>query len=290
MLRPKATEKGLKFDILQCDDLPGTIISDPTRLRQCLINLVNNAIKFTDKGHVYVNLSIEQIDNDSFIRFDVEDTGIGMTDEQQQIVFEEFQQADQTITRKFGGTGLGLSITKRLTEMLGGHISLKSAPGKGSVFTMHVPLEIAEESTPMDKYGIVNQYDTAAVPHGNIYGVKILVAEDARANQKLLEVYLQKMGFFVKIVENGKDAVEEALSGNYDLILMDIQMPVMNGYEATKLIREHGLSIPVIAVTANAMAGDEEKCLAAGCDDYMPKPISGPRLYDLIGQYLAARA
>ena len=173
--------------------------------------------------------------------------------------------------------------------MLGGSIGLTSTPGKGSVFTMRVPLEMAEESVSMDKYEIVNQSSETVEVNENTNGAKVLVAEDTPANQKLLEVYLEKMGFFVKIVENGKEAVEEALSEDYDIILMDIQMPVMNGHDATKLIRQHGLSIPVIAVTANAMAGDKEKCLAAGCDNYLSKPVDKQELSDMLSRYLAVR-
>jgi signal transduction histidine kinase/HPt (histidine-containing phosphotransfer) domain-containing protein len=290
ILRPLALTKGLEFEIVPCTDLPATIHTDSVRMRQCLINLVNNAIKFTEKGHVYMNISIENQDNVPYIRFDVEDTGIGIKAENQQRIFESFAQADNSTTRKFGGTGLGLAITKQLTGLLGGKLSVTSEVGKGSVFTLTIPANIDVRNQPsLDRYnlsGLFGENQKEAEPAR--FSGRILVAEDAKTNQALIKLVLEQLGLEVIIAEDGAEAVDKALDQSFNLIFMDMQMPNMNGYEATAMLRNKGIAVPIVALTAHAMNEDAEKCINAGCDDYMSKPIDRARLIHILNKYLTA--
>ena len=291
ILRPAAIRKSLKFDILQCGQLPSQIYTDAHRIRQCLVNLVGNAIKFTEKGHVYLNVSIEETESQSFIRFDIEDTGIGIEPEEQEAVFELFTQAKGDICRKFGGTGLGLSITKRLAEMLGGTISLVSELDRGSVFTLKIPSGIDSRSpSQYDKYRYVNSLDKISDFSNPVFSGHILIAEDHPSNRKLLTLQLKNLGLDVTIAEDGNAAVRMALDQEYDLILMDMHMPHMNGYKATEKLRAEGITTPIIAQTAFAMVGDEEKCLEAGCDDYITKPIDLKTLEEKLRKYVLLKA
>ncbi|HOL89823.1 MAG TPA: ATP-binding protein, partial [Anaerohalosphaeraceae bacterium] len=275
LLRPMALNKGLDFEILQCSDLPVMIYSDPVRVRQCLVNLVSNAIKFTESGHVFVNVYIQRQDEADYIRFDVEDTGIGIPADKIEKIFEAFTQADGSTTRKYGGTGLGLTITKQLVQLLGGHMEVRSEVGKGSVFSIILPTGVNVKDQP-----VMNRYDHSesvakeltqgkSEPQQGPLKGRILVAEDAKGNQALIRLLLEKMGLEVEIVENGQQALERAQEGKFNLIFMDMQMPVMNGYDASRLLRERGCTIPIIALTAHAMKEDEKKCLAAGCNGYL---------------------
>jgi signal transduction histidine kinase/CheY-like chemotaxis protein len=289
LFRPTCAGKGLEFEVLCCDPLPQTLRTDPVRLRQCLVNLLSNAIKFTETGHVYLHVGVETIDAIPYIRFAVEDTGIGIPKDRQAQVFEAFTQADGSTTRKFGGTGLGLTITRQIVELFGGKLSLSSEPGRGSVFTILLPC------APVD---VVKAPDAACPPaelppsepdnSASTLSGHVLVVEDVKANQVLMRVILQKMGLQVTIVENGQQAVDTVATGQYDLILMDMQMPVMNGYDATRAIRSLQITTPIVAMTAYAMRGDEEKCLAAGCDDYLAKPIDRVRMVRKLHKYLTA--
>jgi signal transduction histidine kinase/ActR/RegA family two-component response regulator len=293
MLHPLAKEKGLNFDILHCSELPSVIRTDPTRLRQCLINLVGNALKFTDKGHIYINVSVENHEGKDFVRFDIEDTGIGIPEDKQDAIFESFTQADGTTTRKYGGTGLGLSITRQLIELLDGTISVKSEAGKGSVFTILLPSGISMKDVGvLDKYQYVEKLmensDNALNPD-NMNSSRILVAEDAAANQSLIQILLERLGHEAVIVENGQEAIEAYEKTQFDLILMDMMMPVLNGYIETKKLRDKGCKLPIIALTANAMKGDDVKCLEAGCDEYISKPIDRKKLLDLLEKYLGKK-
>jgi len=292
IMLPFAIEKGLKFKIVEDSALPTNIRTDPARLEQCLINLTNNAIKFTEQGHVHLKVSLNEKDDKSFIRFEVEDTGIGIPLEKQKKVFESFAQADGSHTRKYGGTGLGLSITKQLTELLGGQITLTSGEGKGSVFTIEIPTGIDPEKQPfLDRHNIAS-YSNFGSDHIQQpeYSGHVLVAEDDRINQILIKSLLRKMDLEITIVADGEQAVQKALEEQFDLILMDIQMPHMNGYEATKKLKAWKISAPIIALTAYAMDGDKEKCIEAGCDDYLTKPIDREKLLELIGKYLPVKS
>ncbi|RKY09312.1 MAG: hypothetical protein DRP66_02580 [Planctomycetota bacterium] len=290
-MRPLANEKKLDFRVLQCGPLPSQLRTDPTRLRQCLINLVGNAIKFTEHGYVYVNVSMEKADTGAMIRFDVEDTGIGISKDKLEAIFEAFTQADGSTTRKYGGTGLGLTITRQLSRLLGGSLTVKSQVGKGSVFSLTIPAGVDVDSAPpMDKYEHINEgfepkKDDTPPPMSG----KVLVAEDNRANQVLVKLMLEKMGFEVTIANDGSQAFEIVSRQRHDLILMDIQMPGMNGYEATEAIRKKGIQTPIIALTANAMKGDDKKCFDAGCDAYVSKPVERTKLHELMKKYIVDR-
>ncbi len=288
LMRPAALEKGLKFAILQCDDLPERILTDSDRVFQCLVNLAGNAIKFTEEGHVYVNVSIEEIDYKTYIRFDVEDTGISIPEDKQETIFDLFTQADGSKTRKYGGSGLGLAITRQLAELLEGSVSVSSEEGKGSVFTLKIPANVDVKSQPS-----LNRYDTANELLGEKdtkqlaeFSGRVLVAEDSPTNQMLMRTVLERLGLDVTIVADGNGAVQKCKSQSFDIIFMDMYMPNMNGYEATKVLRANDVRTPVIALTAHAMKGDEEKCIKAGCDDYLAKPINKNKLAETIRKYL----
>jgi PAS domain S-box-containing protein len=289
MMQPAALEKGLKFGIWQDGGLPANIRTDPARLQQCLINLVNNAIKFTEKGHVYVNVSLEDRNNQPHIRFDVEDTGIGILSEKQEKIFKSFTQVDGSTSRKYGGAGLGLAITRQLAELLGGEITLTSEEGKGSIFSLVIPADVTKQPL-LDRYNIADQIDISKEkPQKPEFSGHVLVAEDVKTNQLLIKSLLNRMGLEVTITADGDEAVQKALSQEFDLIFMDIHMPNMDGYEATKALRKEGIKTPIIALTAHAMKGDDQKCIEAGCDDYLPKPLDRRVLMAKIHKYLASK-
>ncbi|MCX5633903.1 MAG: response regulator [Phycisphaerae bacterium] len=290
LMRPAAAEKKLQFKIIRNDPLPQFIRTDSAKLKQCLINLVGNAIKFTDSGYVNVRLSGENNNDKPCIRFDIEDSGPGISSEQLSCIFEPFSHSNGSIVRR-SGTGLGLVITKHLIEVLGGSVSVSSTVGKGSVFTLVMPTGELSAQTKQDtgraKAADKSQQPSTPVDNVRLCG-RVLIAEDCPTNQMLIELLLKKIGLDIVIVENGRQAVQKALAEKFDLILMDIQMPVMNGYEATKQLRKDGVTIPIIAQTACVMNGDEEKCFAAGCNDYIPKPIDRRKLIEVLLKYLSA--
>lgn len=289
LMRPKAIEKGLEFEIIESNGLPAAIRSDSTRLQQCLVNLIGNAIKFTGQGHVYINVSLEYKDNQPYIRFDVEDTGIGIQEDKQAKVFESFTQADGATTRKYGGTGLGLTITKQLTDFLGGELTLASEEDKGSVFSLMIPAGVDITKQPfLDKDSIASHTDPRhAEAEQPEFSGNVLVAEDALTNQMLIKSLLERLGLQVTIVEDGNQVLQKVLTGQFDLIFMDMMMPYMNGYEATAALRAKGITTPIVALTANAMKGDDKKCLEVGCDEYLAKPIDRRELLKTIGKYLS---
>ena len=284
----KAAEKAVEFKINMCQGLPAQISTDPSRLTQCLINLTNNAVKFTKEGHVYLNVSFEDRDGQAYIRFDVEDTGIGIPTDKQAEIFESFTQADDSHTRNYGGTGLGLTITKKLSELLGGGLTLTSEEGTGSVFSLVIPANVDMNNRPaLDGPGVTDQIKSEGKKMEKTqYSGRVLVAEDVKGNQILIKTILSKMGLEVTIAPDGKEALDEVCRQEYDLVLMDIQMPKMNGYEATQAIRHKGMTIPVVALTANVMKGDREKCLSIGCDDYLAKPIDQRELRRVLDAYV----
>ena len=288
----RAKDNHLEFKINASKDLPARIHTDTARLTQCLINLVNNAIKFTEKGHVYVNVSLEHRDNQPFVRFDIEDTGIGIPPEKQKKIFESFTQADGSHSRIYGGTGLGLAISRQLAELLGGDLALTSEKGNGSVFSLVIPAGVDVANQPrLGSPGIPADTDAHKdrIDQSEFSG-RVLVADDVKTNQMLTKLLLKQMGLHVTVVADGNEAVEKALAREFDLILMDIQMPTMNGYEATRALRKEGITTPIIALTANAMQGDDEKCLEAGCDDYLPKPLDRAQLLEKVRKYLPSEA
>ena len=284
-------EKGLEFRVIEKSKLPANIYTDTDRLKQCLINLAGNAIKFTETGFVHVNVSSIDKNNVPFICFDVEDTGIGMAAEKQEKIFEPFCQADGSTTRVYGGTGLGLSITKQFAELLGGEVSLTSKEGKGSVFTLLIPVGMDITEQPMlDQHETVSHTNTGKNETEQLeLSGHILVAEDVQANQMLIRLILERMGLEVTIANNGKEVVQQALARNFDLILMDIQMPEMNGYQATEALRKEKITTPIIALTAYAMRGDDKKCIEAGCDGYLSKPVDRIELAEVLGKHLSSK-
>lgn len=275
LLSVRASEKGLELRT-RYHDLPHYIKTDPTRLRQILINLIGNAIKFTEKG--YVQLEVKP--GKQHLEFIIEDSGIGIPANKRSDLFQAFSQAETSTTRRFGGTGLGLYLSRKLARLLGGDVILdKSTPGKGTTFIASIGYTEVEE---------VHQPKKTA-PAGPISGLEnienILIVDDAPDNRNLFVRYLQKMGVpteKIEVAQNGKEAVEKCGSKEYSLVLMDIQMPVMDGFEAVKLLRSQGYKGPVVALTAHAMKGDEEKCLAEGFDGYLQKPLSREALADLL--------
>ncbi len=294
LVKNRAEAKGLSFDVEYLGDIPETIHTDPTRLRQILINLVGNAIKFTEQGGIKLITRLVRDGDTSSMQFDVLDSGIGMTHEHIAGLFRPFVQADNSTTRKFGGTGLGLTISKRFAEMLGGNLTIaESQIGVGTRFRATV------ETGPLDGVKMIKMpkatmaqvgKQTASAPKVDIAGRRVLVAEDGPDNQRLISFILKKAGAEVVILENGKLALDAALAARdegkaFDVILMDMQMPVMSGYEATAALREASYTGPIIALTAHAMAGDRKKCLNAGCDDFANKPIDRAKLIALIAAY-----
>jgi PAS domain S-box-containing protein len=288
MMMTRAKEKGIEFKVIENNGLPTQISTDPTRLQQCLVNLAGNAIKFTEQGHVYIKVSLETTDNKSNIRFDVEDTGIGVPEDRQKMIFEPFTQADGSTTRIYGGTGLGLTITKQLTELLGGKLTLTSEAGKGSVFSIVIPAGLDVTKQPfMDRHNIAGYWENESGKVDKMkFSGKVLVAEDVKTNQMFIRSLLEKMGIEVTIAEDGNQAMQKVLVQKFDLILMDIQMPNMDGYEATKALRAEGMTTPIVALTAGAMKGDDKKCIEAGCDDYLSKPVLYSKLIEILGKYL----
>ncbi len=269
---PGIEAKGLEFICDVDENIPHAIVADQQRLKQVLLNLLVNACKFTDKGHVSLKVSGSGTPgNIGSLYFEVEDTGIGIPDDQQDRVFEPFIQADNSSTRKHGGTGLGLSICKRLVEMMGGELKLSSSVGKGSTFSFDIRVAIVHPvlaATP--------QAERIDVRLGSNYPMKILLAEDNSVNQKVALMMLRKMGYNVQLANNGHEAYQLMQALDFDLVLMDIQMPVMDGLEATRLIREHLPSCRqprIIALTAHAMGDDVSRCTAAGMDGHLAKPL-----------------
>jgi len=291
LLRHKALNKGLTFAIHEHATLPARIRTDAYRLQQCLVNLVSNAIKFTDQGQVFVRVNLEDRDGLLCIRFDVEDTGIGIPAQKQQDIFASFTQVDSSTTRQYGGVGLGLSITKQLAELLGGELSVSSEEGVGSVFSLSIPvgMDVPSQLPWQENGSACDTRDCADTREFPILTGRVLLAEDVKTNQLLCKSLLNHMGLEVSIAEDGEEALRKALTESYDIILMDIQMPVKNGFEATMALRKRGISTPIIALTANAMQGGDRKCLAAGCTDYLAKPVDCQALAAKLQQHLPAQ-
>ncbi|MBX2880153.1 MAG: Hpt domain-containing protein [Granulosicoccus sp.] len=289
VLKVKAEEKNIYLRHDVPEDLPEFIKSDPSRLRQIITNLTGNAIKFTESGGVSIVLRMIHQEGRDQLAIDVTDTGIGMTPEQQATIFEAFVQADSTITRRFGGTGLGLSISRSLSQALGGDIVVSSVPGKGSTFSAVIDTGDISNVTMLDADAVrqsTAQVDLIEKAHWEFTDKSVLVVDDAQENRDLLELLLNDMNISVDLAENGKLAVEKLGVSNYDAVLMDIQMPVMDGYEAASTMRSAGATLPIVALTANAMKGFEEKILGCGFSHYMTKPIDIDKLTSLLAELL----
>ncbi|XZE56964.1 ATP-binding protein [Planctomycetaceae bacterium SH139] len=301
LVQAQALGKGLTLRRQILSKVPRTILTDPIRLRQVLFNLVGNAVKFTEIGEVTIELECTR-GQEAHLEFRVKDSGIGMTAEQVEGVgrFGAFSQADSSMTRRFGGTGLGLRISNAFAEMLGGRLSVQSTYGLGSQFTVALPIgqecdfvELGVSSEPPVKKSKKLSGEpapTTSTVSKQLEGTRILLAEDGPDNQRLISFLLKKAGADVTVVENGQQAIErielaQASDEPYDIVLMDMQMPVLDGYSATRQLRENQVSTPIVALTAHAMSGDREKCMAAGCSDYTTKPVDRQRLYATIHQW-----
>jgi CheY-like chemotaxis protein len=281
----QAKQKNLQFQQNITPEVPRVLIGDPNRLNQVIINLVGNAIKFTESGSISVLVDLEdQTEEITTLHISVTDTGISISKEKQGIVFEAFSQADSSMTRKYSGTGLGLAISTRLVEMMGGHMWIESELNQGSCFHFTVVVEkgakvLAEPSKPSEQGLALIRSE-----------MRVLLVEDNPANQALAQGILKKLACDVTTVHNGHEAVEIFSKQPFDIILMDGQMPEMDGFEATQIIRtkekETGTHVPIIALTAHAMVGDRERFLEAGTDDYLSKPFTPGQLVDIINQVL----
>jgi PAS domain S-box-containing protein len=299
LMKVRAVDKYLGFDVRYIGAIPQAIQTDPTRLRQILMNLLGNAIKFTHQGSVKLLVSLaDSIDAaNPRLRFDVVDTGVGLTTEQLDLLFRPFAQADNSTTRKFGGTGLGLTISKRLAMMLGGDLTVRSEAGQGSTFTLIVQTGPLRGVAMLDSPQALVDAGESQLHRADTIRLegRVLLAEDGPDNRVLITFYLRQAGLEVEEVENGALARDRALEslkkGNpYDLILMDMQMPELDGYGATAQIRKANYRSPIVALTAHAMGGDREKCLAAGCDDFAVKPVDHEALMTTLKKYLRERS
>jgi signal transduction histidine kinase len=278
----KAEENGNKIKLMIDDDVPDSLIGDALRLGQVISNLVSNAVKFTKKGSVTVELSLQKkVDQVAFLEISVTDTGIGIPPEKQQIIFDKFTQANSATTRQFGGTGLGLVITKLLLQLHDSDIYIESEAGKGSRFFFTIALPIGnaliKSKAGEDPNEVINDY--------TLKGVKILLVEDYAVNVKIATKFFEKWKIEVDIAENGQIAVDKFEKEKYDIILMDIQMPIMDGYTATQKIREADTDIPIIALTASASLGNQGQAYAAGINDYVTKPFNPKELFLKIAHY-----
>lgn len=291
VMRGCAMEKGLDLSYQWHGEMPTSIHTDPSRLRQIVINLVGNAIKFTEHGAVSVVASLDRSADESQLVIDVTDTGIGIPESKQNAVFEAFRQADNSVTRRFGGTGLGLSISQRVAEILGGSLSLNSSPGEGSTFTVRVKTGPMAAMLPVDADRTAECLTACVTSTEEVsrLNAHVLVVDDGDINRKLVRLALQKQGADVEVACDGQEGLTAALAGNFDLVLMDMQMPVMDGYAATRELRKLGCAAPIIALTANAMRGDMEKCLEAGCSGYLSKPIDPGELISVVDKTLSGR-
>lgn len=290
LLEKMAEHKGLKLNFKVEGNVPAKIITDDKRIRQVLTNVVGNAIKFTEKGSVDVELSSQKLSDDSSkIIIKVTDTGVGIEAKKVQKLFKPFMQADNSITRKFGGSGLGLALSKKLTELLHGDLYLEhSELNKGSRFVIHFTAQHGEslDEQMIAKRSQAPAYATATEP---LEGHRILVVEDSQDNQDLMEILLHRKGAIVEFANNGLEGYKKAMSGNHDIVLMDIQMPVQDGYVTVRQLKEQNYEKPIIALTAHAMAEEREKCLRVGCVDFLSKPINQAQLIEKISFYLSAK-
>jgi PAS domain S-box-containing protein len=308
-----ASTRGISLAIGIEDNVPPALVGDAMRLQQILLNLVGNAVKFTERGGVSVRVSLDgeaPVEQGLRLRFAVRDTGIGMDLEQQSRLFSAFNQADASTTRRFGGTGLGLAICRRLAELMGGDISVRSTPGAGSEFLVALPFGVADANAPIEHPALqtaaaqgwmmpaapaLQEAPAAAAPEPQaaprLHGLRVLLVEDHPLNQLVARGMLEHAGASVDVAENGQLAVDRLRdrAGEYDIVLMDVQMPVMDGYEATRRIRHTlGLKLPVLAMTAGVMQSEKDQCIDAGMDDFIAKPVDVEQMLETISRHWAA--
>ncbi|TWU46109.1 Aerobic respiration control sensor protein ArcB [Rubripirellula tenax] len=282
MLAVRVNEKSIEITSHVTPETPRYVVADFVRLRQILINLVGNAIKFTAQGSVSLRVElVKQNDRDVTLRFSVSDTGIGIPSEKLEVIFEEFEQADKSTTRRYGGTGLGLAISSRLVKLMGGTVQVESQAGQGSTFSFSLSFPVADDAEVKDA-----DAETRAAADSSHAPLRILVAEDGATNQLVAKMMLTRRGHTVVIANDGREALDLSADSEFDAILMDLEMPEMDGLEATRQIRDRergtGLHIPIIAMTAHAMETDVQRCLDAGMDAYIAKPIRQNTVIDTI--------
>lgn len=288
LLSLRAVEKGIQLNVIAAASVPNRIHTDPLRLRQILLNVVGNAIKFTNRGYVTVDISLQETANIPKLSFKVTDTGRGISAAEGEKLFTPFAQADPSMTRKYGGTGLGLALSKKLAKALGGDIVLvRSQPAQGSQFEITidpgVPATVAKPvAADTDEVLPTTPFDFS--------GSRVLLVDDSLDNQMMIRHYLLSSNVVLVSAENGKEGVEKALSGNFDLVLMDIQMPVMNGHEAIAELQRHNYKVPVIALTAHALKEERERCLAEGFVAHLSKPIPRSTLLVTLAKHLSRKA
>jgi signal transduction histidine kinase/ActR/RegA family two-component response regulator/HPt (histidine-containing phosphotransfer) domain-containing protein len=281
----KAEQKDIELTVNYKSSLPELIVTDDVRLRQVLTNLIGNAIKFTEKGGVSLDIEMIKEAGVQKIRFAISDTGIGMSPAQLQKIFDPFVQADSSVTRKFGGTGLGLAISKKIVEALGGKLQVKSEQGKGSTFYFAIETGDVSKAKRIDFDAYkksVSQTESSKQKIIALPDCQILVVDDGEANRRLIRLILERAGCNVTEAENGLIGYEKAIQGKFDVVLMDMQMPVLDGYQATKRLRSEDYQGSIVALTANAMKGDQQKCIAAGCDGFLPKPVDMDQLLSVL--------
>jgi CheY-like chemotaxis protein/HPt (histidine-containing phosphotransfer) domain-containing protein len=287
LLRPQAGKKNIDL-IVDCEsNSPHYIWGDSGRIRQIIMNLLGNAIKFTERGHVRLKVDMQDNDQQHSLYVSVQDTGMGIPSHKIHEIFDKFTQADASVTRKFGGTGLGLAITRHLVNLMGGEIGVESAEGKGSTFWFTIPCKPADASDQaftIEQLRIITHTDTVKMPIGD---ARALLVDDYHVNQIFAEKLLRKFGFqHIDKAEDGFEAMLKCNENQYDIIFMDCQMPKMDGYITTQEIRAREVSgsghTPIVAMTANAMMGDREKCLNAGMDDYLSKPLRAEHLKKIL--------
>ena len=284
ILGVRAREKGIDLSYSFDTPIPESIVTDPVRLRQSLTNLVGNAVKFTEEGEVHVGVRLDETEAEPVLLVDVIDTGIGIAPDKLDKVFSPFSQADTSITRRFGGTGLGLAISRKLARALGGDLTVQSEVGKGSIFTCRVSTGDISDVPLIDAERVELASKKKQAELSSLEGGRFLMADDGESNRRLVSIILKRLGATVETVENGKLAVEAVETGEYDAVLMDMQMPVMDGVTATQELRKLGHTLPIIALTADAVGDAQAKCLAAGCSHYLSKPIEMEKLSALLAE------
>jgi len=300
----RAESKGLRFISYVSPDLPVKLIGDPGRLRQIINNLAENALKFTHEGEILIQCELMKIESNFIhITFTVQDTGIGIPKDKHQTIFEGFKQVNGSTTRKYGGSGLGVTIAKQLVELMDGNLQLESEEGKGTKFWFTMPFPQPDINTSIPSllgnhsFQTIDTKESPMTQHSMneaiIHDVKILLVEDYPTTQQIVMTYLQMDGFTVDLAENGQKATEAFEKNKYDIILMDIQMPEMDGFEATKIIREieknnsdRHFKTPIIAMTAHAIKGFRDKCIQAGIDDYISKPMQKKHLTSIVHKWI----
>jgi CheY-like chemotaxis protein/HPt (histidine-containing phosphotransfer) domain-containing protein len=295
VVRPRAQQRGITLSIEYPGTVPETILTDSARLRQAIINLAGNAVKFTERGGVRVVVSFvpDFCGDQPAVRIDVIDTGIGIRPEVLPQLFQPFVQGAPSVHKEYGGTGLGLAISHQIAGLLGGNLTVESALGKGSTFSLTVPTGNLADVRMIERPAEIEQDvgdHVYAPPSADLKGIRVLLAEDGYDNRELIHSVLQKAGAQVECVENGKLAVAEAEAKTFDVVLMDMNMPEMDGYQATRLLRDRGYAQPILALTANAMSDDSQRCKEAGCNEYLSKPIDRAKLISLLAQYAGGSA